>query len=99
FFDDVRLPPDSVVGDVNDGWTVALALLGHERNAVGGGSPYVSGRNYLAEGADGARDLSSIALARSRRIDDDAVVRPLGPAPPWPTRPCSTPRSAASCSA
>ena len=23
FFDDVRLPPDSVVGDVNDGWTVA----------------------------------------------------------------------------
>jgi len=44
FFDDVRLPPDSVVGEVNDGWTVALALLAHERNAVGGGSPYVSGR-------------------------------------------------------
>jgi alkylation response protein AidB-like acyl-CoA dehydrogenase len=77
FFDDVRLPPDSVVGDVNDGWTVALTLLAHERNAVGGGSPYVSGRNYLAEGADGARDLSSIALVRARGTDDDPVARQL----------------------
>ena len=77
FFDDVRLPPDSVVGDVNDGWTVALTLLAHERNAVGGGSPYVSGRNYLAEGADGARDLSSIALVRPRGTDDDPVARQL----------------------
>jgi alkylation response protein AidB-like acyl-CoA dehydrogenase len=77
FFDDVRLPPDSVVGDVNDGWTVALALLAHERNAVGGGSPYVSGRNYLAEGADGARDLTSIALARARGVDADPVARQL----------------------
>jgi alkylation response protein AidB-like acyl-CoA dehydrogenase len=77
FFDDVRLPPESVVGDVNDGWTVALALLAHERNAVGGGSPYVSGRNYLAEGADGARDLTSIALSRARGIADDPVARQL----------------------
>jgi alkylation response protein AidB-like acyl-CoA dehydrogenase len=77
FFDDVRLPPDSVVGDVNDGWTVALTLLAHERNAVGGGSPYVSGRNYLAEGADGARDLSSVALVRARGTDDDPVARQL----------------------
>ena len=26
-----------------DGWTVATRLLVHERNAVGGGSPYTSG--------------------------------------------------------
>ena len=45
FIDDVRVPPDSVVGEVDEGWTVAHALLAHERNAVGGGSPYVSGRN------------------------------------------------------
>ena len=62
---------------MNDGWTVALTLLAHERNAVGGGSPYVSGRNYLAEGADGARDLSSIALVRARGTDDDPVARQL----------------------
>ena len=33
----------------------------HERNAVGGGSPYVSGRNYLAEGADGAATRPHLA--------------------------------------
>ena len=81
FFDDVRLPPDSVVGDVNDGWTVALALLAHERNAVGGGSPYVSGRNYLAEGADGAFDASCVKLvtpARHRRRPGGAPARRRG---------------------
>jgi alkylation response protein AidB-like acyl-CoA dehydrogenase len=77
FFDDVRLPPDSVVGDVNDGWTVALALLAHERNAVGGGSPYVSGRNYLAEGADGAFDASCVKLVTARGTADDPVARQL----------------------
>jgi alkylation response protein AidB-like acyl-CoA dehydrogenase len=77
FFDDVRLPPDSVVGEVNDGWTVALALLAHERNAVGGGSPYVSGRNYLAEGADGAFDASCVKLVTARGTADDPVARQL----------------------
>jgi alkylation response protein AidB-like acyl-CoA dehydrogenase len=77
FFDDVRLPPDSVVGEVNDGWTVALALLAHERNAVGGGSPYVSGRNYLAEGADGAFDASCVKLVVARGTADDPVARQL----------------------
>ncbi|HLM19499.1 MAG TPA: acyl-CoA dehydrogenase family protein [Acidimicrobiia bacterium] len=77
FFDDVRLPPDSVVGDVNDGWTVALALLAHERNAVGGGSPYVSGRNYLAEGADGAFDASCVKIVALRGTSDDPVARQL----------------------
>ncbi len=77
FFDDVRLPPDSVVGEVNDGWTVALALLAHERNAVGGGSPYVSGRNYLAEGADGAFDASSVKIVTARGTSDDPVARQL----------------------
>ena len=43
FFDDVAIPVDDVVGEVNDGWTVASRLLFHERDAVGGGSPYVSG--------------------------------------------------------
>jgi alkylation response protein AidB-like acyl-CoA dehydrogenase len=45
FFDDVQLPATAVVGAVNDGWAVAARQLFHERNAVGGGSPYVSGRS------------------------------------------------------
>jgi len=77
FFDDVRLPADAVVGDVNDGWTVAQTLLAHERNAVGGGSPYVSGRNHLAEGADGARDTTFITLVDALGTADDATARQL----------------------
>jgi alkylation response protein AidB-like acyl-CoA dehydrogenase len=45
FFDDVQLPAAAVVGEVNNGWAVASRQLFHERNAVGGGSPYVSGRS------------------------------------------------------
>ncbi len=45
FFDDVALPAADVVGEVDEGWTVASRLLLHERNAVGGASPYTSGRS------------------------------------------------------
>ncbi len=44
-FDDVRVPAVNVIGEINGGWTVAKALLGHERamiaelfGAQGGGS-------------------------------------------------------------
>lgn len=35
FLDDVRVPADHIVGPVNGGWTVAKALLGHERVFIG----------------------------------------------------------------
>jgi len=35
FFDDVRVPRDTLVGQLNDGWTVAKALLGFERLNIG----------------------------------------------------------------
>jgi len=77
FFDDVHIPAADVVGEVNDGWTVATRLLYHERDAVGGGSPYMSG---LAVGSAGARggvrsDLADLARAVGRA--EDPVVRQL----------------------
>jgi alkylation response protein AidB-like acyl-CoA dehydrogenase len=36
FFDNVRVPASNVIGNVDDGWTVAKYLLGHER--MGGGA-------------------------------------------------------------
>lgn len=36
FFDDVKVPKDQVVGEVNQGWTVAKYLLGHEREMIAG---------------------------------------------------------------
>lgn len=43
FFDNVRVPVANVISEINNGWTVAKALLGHERSmiadAFGGGAP------------------------------------------------------------
>ena len=36
FFDDVQVPKDQVVGQVNRGWDVAKYLLGHEREMIAG---------------------------------------------------------------
>jgi alkylation response protein AidB-like acyl-CoA dehydrogenase len=35
FFDNVRVPKDNLVGEVNQGWTMAKALLGFERVMIG----------------------------------------------------------------
>jgi len=38
FLNDVFVPDSDVVGEVNQGWTVARATLGNERVSIGGGS-------------------------------------------------------------
>lgn len=43
FFDDVRVPKDQIVGEVNKGWNVAKYLLGHEREMIAGMGLGVSG--------------------------------------------------------
>ena len=43
FLDGVDVGDDAVVGDVNDGWTVASRQLYHERRAVAQGSEFASG--------------------------------------------------------
>src|SRR5437899_727767 len=37
FFDNVRVPNDQVLGDVHEGWTVAITTLMNERVAIGSG--------------------------------------------------------------
>ncbi len=37
FFNDVRVPDDHRLGDINGGWTVALTTLMNERASIGGG--------------------------------------------------------------
>ncbi len=34
FFDNVKVPKENVVGKINQGWTMAKALLGHERTLI-----------------------------------------------------------------
>jgi alkylation response protein AidB-like acyl-CoA dehydrogenase len=64
FFDDVRVPDSHRLGDVDEGWTVALTTLMNERAAIGSG---LGGR---------ATSLTRfIELARYLGCADDPLVR------------------------
>jgi len=52
FFDDVKVPKDQVVGEVNRGWDVAKYLLGHEREMIAGMG--LGGMGGLGSGSLGA---------------------------------------------
>src|SRR6266581_1668284 len=45
FFRDVRVPAENVVGQVNDGWKVAIGTLMHERGTFGAGLQIIYKRN------------------------------------------------------
>jgi alkylation response protein AidB-like acyl-CoA dehydrogenase len=65
FFDDVRVPHEQVLGDVNEGWTVAITTLMNERVAIGAGG-----------GGGGRGSVNDvIQLARRRGASDDPNVR------------------------
>ena len=67
FLDDVRLPADAVVGEVDDGWRVTLAMLANERVAIGAGG---SSQSLSSDGYG-----SVLRLARARGCTDDPHVR------------------------
>jgi alkylation response protein AidB-like acyl-CoA dehydrogenase len=62
FFTDVRVPVDNVIGDLNDGWRVAMTTLGAEREA-----PARPAARYL-------RDLRELAAILGERMDDPVVA-------------------------
>ena len=74
FFDGLVLGDDAVVGEVNDGWTVASRQLFHERRAVGGGSEFASGT-----GAENASEMppNHVAIAEATGQGDDPRVQDL----------------------
>jgi alkylation response protein AidB-like acyl-CoA dehydrogenase len=75
FFDDLELPADAVVGEVNKGWDVASRQMFHERRAVGGGSEFASGI-----GPEGSTDqpvdyvslLASTGQTNNERVREQA---------------------------
>jgi acyl-CoA dehydrogenase len=63
FFTEVRVRDDHRLGDVNNGWNVALTTLMNERAAIGGGG-------------GGADPLTRVyAMVRHYGLDKDPVVR------------------------
>ena len=69
YFDEVRVPVANVISEINGGWTVAKALLGHERSMIadtfGGGGRRSEGRSRFVELAD-----RHLGFDEQGRIDD-----------------------------
>ncbi len=70
YFDGVRVPLRNVISKLNAGWTVAKALLGHERSMIadvfGGGGPRKGKGSALAA-------LARAHLGSGDRIDDSVL--------------------------
>lgn len=74
FIDEARVPADWVVGDVNDGWRMAVALLGHERVQTGVASMSKGGTERLwARVPIPVVQLTELAREKDRL--DDPLVR------------------------
>ncbi len=72
FFDDVRVPADNLVGEVNRGWSMAKALLGFERIFLGSArqSAYALGRlRQLAERMGAFDDPAFVDRYTQLRLD------------------------------
>ena len=66
FFNDVVVPDDHRLGDVNEGWTVALTTLMNERASIGAGG---------AGGGGAASPSRLIEMARHFGVADDPIFR------------------------
>ncbi|MEV0700957.1 acyl-CoA dehydrogenase family protein [Saccharopolyspora sp. NPDC050389] len=66
YFDDVRIPADSVIGEVGGGWLAAVTMLGHERVSIGG---------TVRRGSDPLAYDNLVELARRHGRAEDPVVR------------------------
>jgi alkylation response protein AidB-like acyl-CoA dehydrogenase len=71
FFDDVKVPKDQVVGEVNKGWDVAKYLLGHEREMISGMGGSAGSLGAALKDAAAADPLLRADLAR---FDVDAMA-------------------------
>jgi alkylation response protein AidB-like acyl-CoA dehydrogenase len=71
FFDDVRVPVDNVVSEINQGWTVAKALLGHERTMIAG----VFGSGQRSKQSDRLLAIAREYVAGDGEHVDDPILR------------------------
>ena len=72
FLDGARIPRDHLVGEVNGGWRLAVALMAHERAAIGRGHKSTTGRR------SGRYPLpldDLVGRARAQARLDDPMVR------------------------
>jgi len=67
FFDEARVPADALIGEENQGWTIAKYLLEHERG--GSSTPYLRARlSRLHQASQAAFGAANAALAEQGDI-------------------------------
>ncbi len=64
FLDNVRVEKNQVVGEINQGWTIAKYLLTHEREMIGGMGRTAAGQKTLAQFA-----VENLGLENGRLAD------------------------------
>ena len=69
FFSDVFLPANSLIGELNDGWSVAQRLLFHERN-FSGGVGYAVGLRAKNRESISVDDLVAAVRSRATPLDE-----------------------------
>jgi alkylation response protein AidB-like acyl-CoA dehydrogenase len=78
FFDNVTVPKDQIVGELNRGWDVAKYLLGHEREMIsgagGGDRTSAIGAAMKRMAASQGGDLDPILRAELALFDVDALA-------------------------
>ncbi len=71
FFDDVKVPKHQLVGELNNGWTIAKRLLQHERNMVAG----IGGNSALGASGRKLEDIAKQYVGEQDGLIDDPVIR------------------------
>jgi alkylation response protein AidB-like acyl-CoA dehydrogenase len=70
FFDNVKVPKDQLVGELNKGWTIAKRLLQHERQMISG----IGGNSALGATGRSIEDVAKDYLGEADgRIADSAL--------------------------
>ncbi|MBV1901405.1 MAG: acyl-CoA dehydrogenase family protein, partial [Kordiimonadaceae bacterium] len=76
FYDDVRIPLKNVVGEINDGWSVAMSTMSFER-----GTAFMAEQIELARKVERMIDLAKDVTGPDGKrpaIKDDEIARRLG---------------------
>jgi acyl-CoA dehydrogenase len=68
FFDNVRVEKNQVIGEINDGWTIAKYLLSHEREMI-------AGAGILAAGSLPVSEVAAQSIGRQNGILGEPMLR------------------------
>jgi len=95
FFDNVRVPKENLVGELNKGWSVAKELLKHERKMMSNTDDMIEQLDFdLVESAkakfgtdsDGALQSAELRARMAQHLMRDRAVKQLGERVFWQTK-------------